>query len=99
MTNNYVQEYFTCILSLSEQKADDRPEGVTQMRNLRSVLWASFVVGVLGVSACTTAVVDKPAAEATGATTVKKKDESMMKGTDTGSKARSEEKEKIMSFD
>ena len=68
------------------------------MRNLRSVLWASFVVGVLGVSACTTAMVDKPGTDARDAAKVKEKD-GLMKATDSGSKAGSEEKEKIMSFD
>ena len=68
------------------------------MSSFRIVLSVLFIVGVLGLSACTSAMVDQSAAKPTDAATVKKKDESSVKSTETGSKG-SEEKEKVMSFD
>ena len=64
---------------------------------LQKFFLALFVVVTLGLSACTTAVVDNPTAKPTDAATVKKRNESTVKSTDTGSG--SEEKERIMSFD
>jgi hypothetical protein len=74
---------------------------IVKMRSRRSFLSALFVVGTLGLTGCTTAMVDKdePTIKSTDAATVKKKDESAAKSKGSGSNEGSEEKEKPMSFD
>jgi hypothetical protein len=74
---------------------------IIKMRSFRVFLSASFVVSVLGFTACATEMVntDDPTVKSMDAAPVKKKDEQTVKSKASGSNEGSEEKEKIMSFD
>jgi len=71
------------------------------MKSNRFFLSASFVVGILGFSACTTEMANKGAPTVSSADTAaaKDKDAASAKAKVSGSKESSEEKEKVMSFD
>jgi len=74
---------------------------IVKMKSNRFLLSASFVVGVLGFSACTTEMVNKgaPTVNSTDTAGAKAKDAASAKAKASGSNESSEEKEKVMSFD
>jgi hypothetical protein len=74
---------------------------IVKMKSNKFLLSASFVVGILGFSACTTEMANKgaPTVSSTDAADVKAKDAAAAKAKESGSNQGSEEKEKIQSFD
>jgi hypothetical protein len=64
---------------------------IVKMRSSRVFLSASFVVSVLGFTACTMVNKDDPTVKSTDPATVKKKDEQIVKSKASGSNQGSEE--------